>query len=159
MLIVKVKICGITNHDDAVAAMNMGADIIGFNFYPGSPRYLIAEEAAKNIGKLPALVDTAGIFVNASLDEIRRTIDVCLLDWVQLHGDESPEFCDSVNSTGVKTMKAIRVKDKARPGEKPLEFWWHGPLTDIVGPKSCPGSGEPMEASWEYCPWNGRKVP
>lgn len=53
----------------------------------------------------------------------------------------------------------IKIRYKARADEDPLEFWWHGPLTDVVGPKTCPGSGEPMEASWEYCPWNGRKVP
>ena len=53
----------------------------------------------------------------------------------------------------------IKVRYKARADEDPLEFWWHGPLTDVVGSKTCPGSGEPMEANWEYCPWNGRKVP
>lgn len=53
----------------------------------------------------------------------------------------------------------IKVRYKARAGEEPLELWWHGPLTDVVGSKTCPGSGEPMEASWEYCPWNGRKAP
>ena len=92
MLIVKVKICGITNYDDAVAAMDMGADLLGFNFYPKSPRYLTAEDAAAIINRLPALIDTAGIFVNSSFEEIRRIMDMCSLDWVQLHGDESPEF-------------------------------------------------------------------
>jgi hypothetical protein len=53
----------------------------------------------------------------------------------------------------------IKILYKARADEDPLVFWWHGPLTDVVGSKRCPGSGETMEASWEYCPWNGRKVP
>ena len=74
MLIVKVKICGITSYDDAVAAMDMGADLLGFNFYPPSPRYLEPEKAAEIVNKLPAFIDTAGVFVDASLDEIRRII-------------------------------------------------------------------------------------
>jgi len=53
----------------------------------------------------------------------------------------------------------IKVRYKARADEEPIEFWWHGPLTDVVGARTCPGSGEPMEASWDYCPWNGRKAP
>jgi hypothetical protein len=52
----------------------------------------------------------------------------------------------------------IKVRYKARADQEPLEFWWHGPLTDVVGYKTCPGSGAPMEASWEYCPWNGQKA-
>ncbi|MHC4569649.1 MAG: phosphoribosylanthranilate isomerase, partial [Planctomycetota bacterium] len=104
MLIVKVKICGITNYYDAVAAMGMGADILGFNFYPKSPRYLTPEKAGQIVNMLPAFIDTAGIFVNASLDQIRETTDLCPLDWVQLHGDESPEFCQSLTYHNVKTM-------------------------------------------------------
>jgi len=68
MLIVKVKICGITNYQDAAAAMNMGADILGFNFYPESPRFVTPEKAAAIINKLPGFIDTAGVFVNASID-------------------------------------------------------------------------------------------
>ncbi len=83
MLIVKVKICGITNYDDAVAAMDMGADLLGFNFYPGSPRYIMPEQATDIINKLPAFMDTAGVFVNASIEQIRETTGLCHLDWVQ----------------------------------------------------------------------------
>lgn len=113
MLIVKVKICGITNYEDAKAAMDMGADLLGFNFYPESPRYIAPAEAAKIINKLPTFVDIAGVFVNAPLEEIRRIMDECQLNWVQLHGDENPRFCRSFLSLNVKIMKAIRVKDKA----------------------------------------------
>ena len=93
MLIPKVKICGITNYDDAVAAMDLGADLLGFNFYPKSPRFLTREKAAEIIDKLPGFIDTAGIFVNASIDEIHETNSFCHLDWVQLHGDEDTDFC------------------------------------------------------------------
>ena len=71
MLIVKVKICGVTNYDDAAAAADLGADILGFNFYPKSPRYIPPEDAAKIIDKLPAYVDVAGVFVNAPFKQIR----------------------------------------------------------------------------------------
>ena len=112
MLIVKVKICGITNLEDAKAAIEMGADMLGFNFYPKSPRYIEPEEAAEIINTLPAFVDTVGVFVNPTLDEIKKQIADGRLNWVQLHGDETPEFCRSLASLShIKTMKAIRVKD------------------------------------------------
>jgi phosphoribosylanthranilate isomerase len=105
MLITKVKICGITNHQDAVAAIDMGADLLGFNFYPKSPRYLTPEQAADIISKLPGFIDIVGVFVNASLEDIHETTALCQLDWVQLHGDEDPQFCRSFLSHNVKTMK------------------------------------------------------
>ena len=140
MLIVKVKICGITNYDDAVATMDMGADLLGFNFYPKSPRYLPPDAAAAIIGKLPAFVDTAGVFVNASLDEIRRTIDLCSLNWVQLHGDETPEFCRSLNSVSVRTMKALRVKD-ASDIKNAEEFFTDAILLDAFDAEKYGGTG------------------
>jgi len=112
MLIVKVKICGITSYTDAIAATKFGADLIGFNFYKKSPRYIEPAEAEKIISKLPAFVDVAGVFVNSPLEEIRQIMDRCQLNWVQLHGDESPEFCRLFLTLDVKTMKAIRVKEK-----------------------------------------------
>ena len=84
MLIPKVKICGITNYDDAAAALEMGADLIGFNFYLKSPRYIQPEAATKIINKLPAFVDLAGVFVNSSLEETREIASQCQLDWIQL---------------------------------------------------------------------------
>jgi phosphoribosylanthranilate isomerase len=112
MLRTKVKICGITNIDDAVAAMDMGADLLGFNFYPDSPRYVTPEKAEGIINKLPGFIDVVGVFVNASVEQIHETKDICQLDWVQLHGDEDPDFCRSLLSHNVKTMKAIRVKGR-----------------------------------------------
>ena len=113
MLVTKVKICGITCTEDTVAAMHMGADIIGLNFYEPSPRYLTIEQAAEVAHQLSAYVNLAGVFVNASHDTIRATIRACHLDWVQLHGDESPEFCGQFSTDEVKIMKAIRVKDES----------------------------------------------
>lgn len=110
MMITKVKICGITNYDDAKLALDLGADMLGFNFYPKSPRCVTPDQAAAIIIKLPGFVDVAGIFVNAPVDEIRQIVDHCQINWVQLHGDETPEFCQSRLTLSVRTMKAIRVQ-------------------------------------------------
>jgi len=140
MLIVKVKICGITNYEDATAAMDMGADLLGFNFYPDSPRYVTPEQAKGIINKLPGFIDTAGVFVNASIDRIHETTAVCQLDWVQLHGDEDPDFCRSLLSHNVKTMKAIRVKDQADI-ERADSFFTDAVLLDAFDPDKYGGTG------------------
>ncbi|MBN2591950.1 MAG: phosphoribosylanthranilate isomerase [Sedimentisphaerales bacterium] len=140
MLIVKVKICGITNYDDAVAAMDMGADLLGFNFYPRSPRYITPEKAEDIINQLPAFIDTAGVFVNASVEHIHEINSVCQLDWVQLHGDEDPDFCRSLLSHNVKTMKAIRVKDQADI-ERADSFFTDAVLLDAFDPDKYGGTG------------------
>ncbi|MGE5294322.1 MAG: phosphoribosylanthranilate isomerase [Solirubrobacterales bacterium] len=113
MLITKVKICGITNYDDAMAAMDMGADLLGFNFYPKSPRYIKPAKAADIVKRLPAFIDVSGVFVNSTLEQIREIAGMCQLDWIQLHGDETTDFCKWLAYDSVKTMKALRVKDVA----------------------------------------------
>jgi len=140
MLIVKVKICGLTNYDDAVAAMDMGADLLGFNFYPVSPRYITPEQATDIINKLPGFIDTVGVFVNASIEHIHETNAVCQLDWVQLHGDEEPDFCRALLSHNVKTMKAIRVKNQADI-ERADSFFTDAVLLDAFDPHKYGGTG------------------
>jgi phosphoribosylanthranilate isomerase len=140
MLIVKVKICGITNYRDARAAVDMGADLIGFNFYPESPRYITVEKATEIINMLPAFVDTAGVFVNAAARQIYEVIDACQLNWVQLHGDETPKFCQSFSSHIVKIMKAFRIKEQKdiRQAEK---YFTDAILLDAFDPKKYGGTG------------------
>ena len=140
MLIVKVKICGLTNYRDAAAAVDLGADLLGFNFYPKSPRFITPEQAAQIINKLPAFIHVAGVFVNASLDQIKEAISECNLDWVQLHGDESPEFCESLLSINVRTMKAIRVKDQ-EDIERAESFFTDAVLLDAFDPEKYGGTG------------------
>ncbi len=113
MLLLKVKICGITNAEDARAAVEMGADLLGFNFYRRSPRYIAPDAAWSIINQLPGFADVAGVFVNASAEQVRQTTATCKLDWIQLHGDEEPQFCHSFGDLGVRTMKALRIRDKA----------------------------------------------
>ena len=140
MLIVKVKICGITNYEDATAAVDMGADLLGFNFYPKSPRFVTPQKASEIISKLPGFIDTVGVFVNASLEQIRETMDLCQLNWVQLHGDEDPEFCNSFLSLNVKTMKALRVKDQSDI-QQAENYFTDAILLDAFHPEKYGGTG------------------
>ncbi|MEW6419042.1 MAG: phosphoribosylanthranilate isomerase [Nitrospirota bacterium] len=103
---VKVKICGITNIDDAVAAVDFGADALGFVFFEKSPRYISHADAAAIIKKLPSFTTTIGVFVDVKPDQVRKIIDLTHIDAVQLHGNEPPEMCDISR----RVIKAIRVK-------------------------------------------------
>ena len=155
MLIVKVKICGITNYKDAAAAVDMGADLLGFNFYPKSPRYIVPKKAAKIINKLPAFIDIAGVFVNNSLEDIQQIIYSCQLNWVQLHGDETPEFCQSLDSINVKTMKALRVKDR-KDIEKTDNFFTDAILLDAFHPERYGGTG--LTFDWNIVGHIGKRI-
>jgi len=140
MLIVKVKICGITNYEDAVAALDMGADLLGFNFYSKSPRFIPPEKAREIISKLPGFIDIAGVFVNESIEQIHETQDLCQLDWVQLHGDEDSEFCKQFLSHNVKVMKAIRVK-KQSDIQQAEGYFTDAILLDAFDPEKYGGTG------------------
>ncbi len=102
-----VKVCGITNREDALAAAEGGASALGFNFYPRSPRYVTPEVAAGIMQALPPGVWKVGVFVNAPAREIARVRAVAGLDVAQLHGDETPGSMPS----GVRVWKALRVDD------------------------------------------------
>ena len=105
---VKVKICGITGTADALAAVEAGADALGFMFYAPSPRCVSFASAVEIIGELPPLVAKVGVFVNPTEEEVRRGITECGIDTLQFHGEESPEFC---RRFGLKVIKAFRVRD------------------------------------------------
>ena len=105
---VKVKICGMTQLKDAAFAVEQGADAVGFIFYNKSPRSVTMKTARDIILKLPPLVDTVGVFVNESVDQINKVANYCGLDLVQLHGEESPAFCRKIQR---RVIKAFRIKD------------------------------------------------
>lgn len=92
-----VKICGITNLEDAMAAVEAGADALGFNFYRPSPRYISPEDAREIIDQLPDSVLKVGVFVNEELQSVDRIATEAGLSAVQLHGDESPEYCRALS--------------------------------------------------------------
>jgi phosphoribosylanthranilate isomerase len=103
----RVKICGVTRVEDARLAWAAGADALGLNFYPRSPRYVTSETAAALARTRPALGAVVGVFVNESPDVIRDRVRECGLTSVQLHGDEPPEACSGF---GVPVIKALRVR-------------------------------------------------
>lgn len=111
---VRIKICGITNIEDALLSVDLGANALGFVFYKGSKRYIEPDNAKSIISKLPPFVTTVGVFANQELDELKKIKEKAGFDAFQLHGDESPDFCMKLEG---KIIKAIRVKDSIDPKE------------------------------------------
>lgn len=106
----KVKICGITNAEDASVAVAAGADALGFIFYEKSPRYVVPAVAARIIAGLPPLVTAVGVFVNEGLATVRSIMDTCGLALAQLHGNEDAAYCRELSRPA---MKALRLKDRS----------------------------------------------
>ncbi len=111
----RIKICGITTVEDALLVARAGADAIGLNFYPQSPRYLPPDHVRPIVESLPPGVVKIGLFVNAGATEVCRTFDEFGLDLVQLHGDEPPEYLPHLGSRPV--MRAFRL---AQAGLSPV---------------------------------------
>lgn len=107
----KVKICGITNKQDALAACEAGADMLGFVFAE-SPRRIEVNRAAKILSSLPPSVEKVGLFVNEAKIVVKMVADQLKLDYLQLHGDEDPDYCRRLKK-GRKVIKAFRIKDEA----------------------------------------------
>lgn len=149
MIMPKVKICGITNAEDATAAVQFGADLLGFNFYPKSPRYIEPKTAEKIIRKLPAYVDVVGLFINEDTDFIRKTAGSLMLNWVQLHGDESPGFCASLDNMPSLVIKAVRIKDN-KDIEYARNFATDALLLDAYHPSLYGGTGTRFD--WRLLP-------
>ncbi|MDN5644364.1 MAG: phosphoribosylanthranilate isomerase, partial [Acinetobacter sp.] len=107
----RAKICGITRSQDIDAVVNAGADAIGFVFFPPSPRYVSVDQAKELIQHVPAYVQTVGLFVNATADEIADVLKQVALDIIQFHGDETPADCQMIaTQVGRRWYKAIQVK-------------------------------------------------
>ncbi|MFB3830211.1 MAG: N-(5'-phosphoribosyl)anthranilate isomerase [Bryobacteraceae bacterium] len=144
-----VKICGITNREDALAAAESGASALGFNFYPRSPRYLDLARAAAIIAGLPAGLWKVGVFVNEPrAGEIARQIG---LDVVQLHGDETPEQYPA----GMRVWKGVRVG----PGFRPAD--WENPAAEALvldGPAGAAYGGAGVSFDWTLARGLGRVI-
>jgi phosphoribosylanthranilate isomerase len=134
---VKVKICGITNVPDALAAVEAGADMIGLMFCDQSPRFLSIEAAASMVRELPSFVVKAGVFANAPEELVLRAIRQCNLNVLQFHGDETPQYCDLFD---LMIVKAFRIRDaeslKALPSYQ-TDAW----LLDAYSPNQLGGTG------------------
>jgi phosphoribosylanthranilate isomerase len=110
----RVKICGLTALEDAQLAADLGAWALGMIFWPDSPRACPIEQAEVIGAQLHRRVELTGVFVNASLDHVAETADVCRFTLLQLHGDEGPSYCqEAARRTGCRVMKAARVRDAA----------------------------------------------
>jgi phosphoribosylanthranilate isomerase len=144
----KVKICGITNLEDAIAAVNAGADMLGFNFYAGSPRCITVETCSEIVHALPKNgLSMVGVFVNATLDEINRVMQVCQLDLAQLSGDEPPELLTGLGGRGYKALRpadetGLRANIEYYPARNSAPVW----LIDAHKPGVYGGTGQ--SADW-----------
>jgi len=107
---VSVKICGITNVEDAQVAVEAGADALGFVFYPPSPRYVTPAQARQIIQTLPPFVSAVGLFVDIPAETLNEIVEQCGLDRIQLHGREAPDFCQQLTR---RVIKAFRIKNAA----------------------------------------------
>ena len=136
---VRGKICGITNIDDARAAIDFGADALGFVFFKGSPRCVTVEQAASIVCKLPSFVTTVGVFVDETPEIIRSSIADAGIDVIQLHGEERPEECRFSR----RSIKAIRVKsiDSLEP-LKSFKDLVSAFLLDAYAPDTLGGTGQ-----------------
>src|SRR5438876_2086207 len=111
---VRIKICGITNLEDARVSIDAGADVLGFNFYVPSPRYIEPSAARRIIEQLPTSILCVGVFVNLpEAEQVRRVASEAGVEAVQLHGAESPEYCQKLKDLFV--IKALRVNSEFEP--------------------------------------------
>jgi phosphoribosylanthranilate isomerase len=142
---VRVKICGITNLEDAKAAIDLGADALGFNFYKRSPRYVEPINAKPIVEALPPLVSLVGIFVDEfSPERILSIIHAIGIGSVQLHGSESPDYARKISE--LRLIKAFRVNEKFDVGQ--LASYRVGAyLLDAYDPKQVGGTGQTF--NWE----------
>lgn len=136
-MMVRVKICGITNEGDALAAADLGADALGFVFFKGSPRYVSPDEARRIICVLPPFITSVGVFVDEKPEEVRRIMELAAIDVVQFHGHEAPDAC----LIGGRVIKAIRIKELS--DLEPLKHYRVSAfLLDTYSPQSFGGTGQ-----------------
>jgi phosphoribosylanthranilate isomerase len=150
---VRIKICGITRIEDALAAVAAGADAIGFVFYAKSPRAVTSAQAGAIIAALPPFVTTVGLFVDMPRAELKQLLEVVSLDLLQFHGDESPADCAGY---GRPYIKALRVK----PGDDVAAAIARYPdasgvLLDTYVAGTPGGTGEAFD--WSLVPRNAAK--
>jgi phosphoribosylanthranilate isomerase len=114
---VRIKICGITRTEDALAAARLGVDAIGLVFYAPSPRAVTIEQAAAIVRALPPFVTAVGLFVNAGVDEVQAVLQQVQLDLLQFHGDESGDYCRQFQQPYIKVLRMNPALDIVRASE------------------------------------------
>jgi phosphoribosylanthranilate isomerase len=106
----RIKICGITHLTDALTAVEAGADALGFNFVPDTPRFVKPDQVAAIVAELPPFITTVGVFASKDAAKLSTIANQCRLDAIQLHADVTPEFCRNLDR---RVIKAVRVKDES----------------------------------------------
>src|SRR4051812_12504579 len=150
-----VKVCGITNLEDALAALEAGADMLGFNFYARSPRHVEPSEARRIVERMPERVACVGVFVNeSSPEDVLRIARESGVSAVQLHGDEPPEFCRALRE--LTTIKALRV-GKGYDASRAAVFETDAILLDAYAPDAFGGTGHTFD--WEHARATREVVP
>jgi phosphoribosylanthranilate isomerase len=155
---VRVKTCGITRHEDAQLAIELGAWALGLIFHDPSPRKADVDVAAAIGAEFRRQAEVVGVFVNRELGEVAEIADACSLTMLQLHGDEGPVYCDEIRRrTGLKVMKAARVRDAAslQALNAFRQVDYH--LVDAHHPDLFGGTGETFD--WELLRARHSKVP
>lgn len=148
MAVVRSKICGITRVEDALAAVEAGADAIGLVFYAKSPRAVSVQQARAIVAALPPFVTSVGLFVDASRCELGEILDAVPLDLLQFHGDETPDECDHY---GRPYIKALRVKPGDDIAAQVARYAnARGVLLDTFVPGIPGGTGEAFD--WSLVP-------
>jgi phosphoribosylanthranilate isomerase len=156
-----VKICGITRLEDALSAAELGADYLGFNFYPGSKRYIKQEDCMQIVAGLDRegmAVRKVGVFVNASLEAIEAILENCRLDLAQLSGDEPLEILEALGERGLKAVR-LRSQDEARAASKMARLRKAPPalLVDTYQAGGYGGTGQ--TADWDTAAQMARAYP
>lgn len=157
----RVKICGITQPQQSQAIASLGATALGFICVPASPRYVTPAQIRVAIAPLPVNIDTIGVFANTSIQEISQTVLESGLTGVQLHGDETPEFCHQLRQAlpQVEIIKALRVRNVEHL-EQAIIFtqYINTLLLDAYHPQQLGGTGQTLD--WQMlqqfrpsCPW------
>lgn len=138
----RIKVCGITNLEDALCAVRAGADALGFNFYEQSPRYITPERARDIVQSLPGEVLAVGVFVNERPETVARIALVAGLSALQFHGDETPEYCRAFG--GRFLIKALRVTEDFEP-ESAARYPVDAILLDAFDRRARGGTGRVLD--------------
>lgn len=154
MSVVRSKICGITRVEDALAAVDAGADAIGLVFYAKSPRAVTVQQAQVILAAIPPFVTTVGLFVDCERSELNAILDVLPLDLLQFHGDESPAACEGFRRPYIKALRVRSGDDIA--AQIGLYGSASGVLLDTFVPGVPGGTGEAFD--WSLVP-HGLRMP
>lgn len=152
----RIKICGLTSFENSLEVVNAGSDALGFNLWSGSKRFIDLASSCEWIARIPPFITRVAILVNPTADEVTATWESRCFDLLQLHGQESVEFCQDLRAQGIRFLKALSAADLAG-GVLPTAFGAEGVLIDSAGPAGFGGTGETFE--WKLVQGWERRFP